>query len=65
VFLDDPLATSSVLFLSRLVREAERDIHHGGSIALALDQEIETATNTTLFKRSCVMDVKYVTMDGS
>jgi SAM-dependent methyltransferase len=65
VFSDDPSATSGALFPSRLAREAERAVRRGGGIALALDREIETAAVATLFKRSRVLDVKDVTLDGS
>jgi SAM-dependent methyltransferase len=65
VFSDDPSATSGALFPSRLAREAERAVRRGGGIALAFDREIETAVVATLFKRSRVLDVKDVTLDGS
>ncbi|PWZ39422.1 hypothetical protein Zm00014a_004531 [Zea mays] len=65
VFSDDPSATFGALFPSRLAREAERAIRRGGGIALAFDREIETVAVATLFKRSRVLDVKDVTLDGS
>uniref|UniRef100_A0A804N0B1 Methyltransferase type 11 domain-containing protein n=1 Tax=Zea mays TaxID=4577 RepID=A0A804N0B1_MAIZE len=65
VFSDDPSATSGALFPSRLAREAERAVRRGGGIALAFDREIETVAVATLFKRSRVLDVKDVTLDGS
>ncbi|OEL25626.1 hypothetical protein BAE44_0013354 [Dichanthelium oligosanthes] len=65
VFSDDPSAISGALFPSRLAAEAERAVRPGGGIALAVDREIETAAVTALFKRSRIVDVKDVTLDGS
>ena len=65
VFSDDPTAISGALFPSRLASEAERAVRRGGGIALAFDREIETAAVATLFKRSRVVDLKDVTLDGS
>ncbi|CAN6327713.1 unnamed protein product [Urochloa humidicola] len=65
VFSDDPSAISGALFPSRLAAEAERAVRPGGGIALAVDREIETAAVAALFKRSRVVGVKDVTLDGS
>ncbi|RLN29798.1 hypothetical protein C2845_PM05G33190 [Panicum miliaceum] len=65
VFSDDPSAISGALFPSRLAAEAERAVRHGGGIALAVDRGIETAAVAALFKRSRIVDVKDVTLDGS
>ncbi|XP_034585051.1 uncharacterized protein [Setaria viridis] len=65
VFSDDPSAISGALFPSRLAAEAERAVRRGGGIALAVDREIETAAVAALFKRSRIVDVKDVTLDGS
>ncbi|KXG22282.1 uncharacterized protein LOC8080070 isoform X2 [Sorghum bicolor] len=65
VFSDDPSAISGALFAARLASEAERAVRRGGGIALAFDREIETAAVAALFKKSRVVDVKDVTLDGS
>ena len=65
VFSDDPSAISGALFPSRLAAEAERAVRGGGGIALALDRRIEIAAVAALFKRSRIVDVKDVTLDGS
>ncbi|KAL6620482.1 hypothetical protein ACP70R_035621 [Stipagrostis hirtigluma subsp. patula] len=65
VFSDDPAAVSGALFLSRLALEAERAVRRGGGIALAVDREIDSAAVAALFRRSRVVDVKDVTLDGA
>lgn len=64
-FSDDPSAISGALFPSRLVAEVERVVRPGGGIALAVDRGIETAAVAALFKRSRIVDVRDVTLDGS
>ncbi|KAK3135162.1 hypothetical protein QOZ80_5BG0415320 [Eleusine coracana subsp. coracana] len=65
VFSDDPRAISGALFPTCLAAEAERVIRRGGGIALAIGPDIETAAVAALFKRSRVVDVQDVTLDGS
>ncbi|KAL6610448.1 hypothetical protein ACP70R_040417 [Stipagrostis hirtigluma subsp. patula] len=65
VFSDDPAAVSGALFPSRLALEAERAVRRGGGIALAVDREIDTTAVAALFRRSRVVDVKDVTLDGA
>ncbi|CAL5095659.1 unnamed protein product [Urochloa decumbens] len=65
VFSDDPSAICGALLPSRLAAEAERAVRRGGGIALVVDREIETAAVAALFKRSRVVDVKDVILDGS
>ncbi|KAK3138355.1 hypothetical protein QOZ80_5AG0367720 [Eleusine coracana subsp. coracana] len=65
VFSDDPRAISGALFPTRLAAEAERAVRRGGGIALAIGRDIETAAVAALFKRSRVVDVQDVTLDGS
>lgn len=64
VFSDDPTLISVALFPTRLAAEAERAVRRGGGIALPVGPEIEPAAVSVLFKRSCVLDVKNVTLDG-
>lgn len=65
VFSDDPRAISGALFPIRITAEAERAVCRGGSIAVAVDREIDPAAVAALFKRSRVVDVKDLTLDGS
>jgi SAM-dependent methyltransferase len=65
VFSGDPRAISGALFPTRLVAEAERAVRRGGGIVVAVGQEIETAAMAGLFRRSRLVDVKDVTLDGS
>ncbi|KAM0886790.1 hypothetical protein ACQ4PT_029473 [Festuca glaucescens] len=65
VFSDDPAGFSGALFPSRLAAEAERSVRLGGAIALAVDRQLDPAAIAALFKRSRVVDIRDVTLDGS
>ncbi|KAL6839219.1 hypothetical protein ACP4OV_030891 [Aristida adscensionis] len=65
VLSDDPAAVSGALFPSRFASEAERAVRCGGGVALAVGREIDLATVAALFRRSRVVDVKDVTLDGA
>ncbi|XP_062180975.1 uncharacterized protein LOC133885300 isoform X2 [Phragmites australis] len=65
VFSDDSSAISGVLFPSLVAAEAERAVRLGGGIALTVDRDIDPAAVAALFKRSRVVDVKDITLDGS
>ncbi|KAG8068148.1 hypothetical protein GUJ93_ZPchr0005g15358 [Zizania palustris] len=65
VFSDDPAGVSGALFPSRIAAEAERAVRVGGAIALAVDRHLDPAAVAALFKRSRVVDLRDVTLDGS
>ncbi|KAG8057247.1 hypothetical protein GUJ93_ZPchr0002g23736 [Zizania palustris] len=65
VFSDDPAGVSGALFPSRITADAERTVRIGGAITLAVDQHLDPAAVAVLFKRSCVVDLRDVTLDGS
>ncbi|KAG8070603.1 hypothetical protein GUJ93_ZPchr0006g42404 [Zizania palustris] len=65
VFSDDPAGVSGALFPSRIAADAERTVRIGGAIALTVDQHLDPAAVAVLFKRSCVIDLRDVTLDGS
>ncbi|KAG8083261.1 hypothetical protein GUJ93_ZPchr0015g6724 [Zizania palustris] len=65
VFSNDPAGVSGALFPSRIAADAERTVRVGGAIALAVDRHLDPAAVATLFKRSRIVLLRDVTLDGS
>uniref|UniRef100_A0A0D9WIA8 Methyltransferase type 11 domain-containing protein n=1 Tax=Leersia perrieri TaxID=77586 RepID=A0A0D9WIA8_9ORYZ len=65
VFSDEPAGISGALFPSRIAAEAERAVRVGGGIALAVDRHLDPAAVVALFKRSRIVDMRDLNLDGS